>query len=77
MPRNGAAEAAEAAKVAEANYRASEKALARALGNRKRAMVRCRKAGMSMVDIGKIFGVSDAQVSNVWREAQAAAPVKR
>jgi hypothetical protein len=68
MPRNALAEAKAKAAETEKAYRAALRQVEKTLAARKRAMVACRKAGVTLGETGRLFGVSDSAVSNVMAE---------
>jgi DNA-directed RNA polymerase specialized sigma subunit len=68
VPRNPVDEAREKGVKAERAYRVAVKQVDKTLAARKRAMLACRKAGVTLGETGRIFGVSDSAVSNVVAE---------
>ena len=68
MPRNPRVEALRRAEKAEANYRSAVKALEATGARRKAAIVACVRAGCSMAETGRAFGISRQAVNNVVAE---------
>lgn len=63
MPRNPKAVALDRARRAQANYERGEGALATLGVKRRKAMYDCVRAGCSLTETGKVFGITRSGVA--------------
>ena len=70
MPRNPKTVALQRGAAAERNFRAAVAALEANTAARKRAMLACVRAGCTMTETGRLFGVSRSAVANVVAESR-------
>jgi hypothetical protein len=77
MPRNVTTTTVARARRAQANFDAAQEAWNHANAERKSMMAECYTAGLSVYDIGDIFGTGPGYIHNVLRAAGIKATRRR